>query len=130
MQETNEVHNQTQFSAEEPFFEQPIPLPQVDRPVKTTVPFFKRRKTIILLILVATLTLLFVLYVVNQIVERNRRLGTAPEIVVASPTPTPVDTLVLEVEQLRTQWKQADPSQVELQPPAIDPTIRLDQRER
>lgn len=130
MKQTIEVHNQTQFSAEEPFFEQPVGLPQTQQVVKPVVPFFKRRKTIILIISAITLLLLFVLFVVNLIIERNRRLGQSPEVTVTAPTPTPEDSLVQHVEQLRLQWKEADPSQIELQPPAVDPTIRLDPLKR
>jgi hypothetical protein len=130
MRQSIEAHNQTQFSAEEPFFEQPVDLPQAEQVVKPKVPFFKRRKTIILIICAITLLLLFILFLVNLIVERNRRLGAAPDVVVATPTPAPIDSLVEQVEQLRMQWKAADPTQIELQPPAVDPTIRLDPAKR
>lgn len=120
------AHNQTQFSAEEPFFEQPVSLPQETRVVKPVVPFFKRRKTIIALIIVASVILLFTLFIISIIVERNRRLGIGPEVTTATPTPAVSNSLVQEVEQLRLEWKAADPSQLELQPPAVDMMLRLD----
>lgn len=121
-----ESTNQTQFSAEQPFFEQPIGLPQEERVVKPIVPFFKRRKTIILSITIVTVVLLFILFVINLIVERNRRLGIAPGISVATPSPIAANNLQLEVEQLKREWKAANPTQLELQPPALDYEIRLD----
>lgn len=122
--------NQTQFSAEQPFFEQPVPLPQEDHIVKPTVPFFRRRKTIILLITIATIVLLLILFIVNAIIERNKRLGTPPDVSVATPSPASNDPLVNEVLQLRDEWKAADPSQIELQPPAIDTELRLEPKPR
>jgi hypothetical protein len=121
-----ESTNQTQFSAEQPFFEQPIGLPQEERVVKPVVPFFKRRKTIILIITTITVILLLILFVINLIVERNRRLGKPSDVIIATPTPVTANNLQLEVEQLKQEWKAADPTQLELQPPAIDYAIRLD----
>lgn len=122
--------NQTQFSAEEPFFESPGSLPQEERVVAPKVPFFRRRKTIIFTILVATVLLLCILYFVNLIVERNRRLGEAPEVNITAPAAQADNQFVQDVEKLRAQLQSADPSQVELQPPALDLFIRLDQDER
>lgn len=122
--------NQTQFSAEEPFFEQPVGLPQEEVVVKPNVTFFRRRKTIILLILGATALLLFVLYVVNMIVERNKKLGEAPDITITAPTTNTDNQYLRDVEALRSELKAADPSQLELQPPAVDMQIRLDQEDR
>ncbi|MBP7876316.1 hypothetical protein KA012_04960 [Candidatus Woesebacteria bacterium] len=122
--------NQTQFSTEEPFFEQPGAVFQEAQEIKQVVPFFKRRKTIISLIIVVTLLLLFVLFVINLIVERNRRLGAPPVITTETPAPTTANTYAQEVEQLRLEWKAVDPSQSELQPPSVDPSIRLDQLQR
>lgn len=119
-------HNQTQFSAEEPFFEQPIALPQEERAVKPTVPFFKRRKTIIVLIACITVVLLIVLYVANLIIERNRRLGEPPDVTITPPAAEPDNQYLKEVEMLQAEWKEADPAQLELLPPAVDFTIRLD----
>ncbi len=123
-----DLQNQTQFLAEEPFFEQPIPLPTTAVAAKPFVPFFKRRKTIIFLILASTLVLLMIIFVVNLIVERNRKLGLPQQFSLATPSPSPQNTYVLEVEKLRTELKAADPTVLELQPPAVDPTIRLDEK--
>mgnify|MGYP000922341031 CR=1 FL=1 len=125
-----ESHNQTQFSAEEPFYEEPVALPQTERVIKPVVPFFKRRKTIIVLIVGATAVLLVALFVINMIIEQNRRLGDPADVTVAPPAPMTTNALVQEVEQLRTEWKAADPSKIELQLPAVDLSIRLDDRER
>lgn len=122
--------NQTQFSAEEPFFESPGSLPQEERVVAPKVPFFRRRKTVLFLILVVTLALMTILYAVNLIVERNRKLGEAPEVTITAPSTQADNQFVRDVEELKAQLKAADPSQVELQPPALDFTIRLDQPER
>lgn len=122
--------SQTQFSAEEPFFENPGSLPQEEKVVVPAVPFFRRRKTIIFIILVATVLLMCVLYVVNLIVERNRKLGEAPEVTITAPTTDTDNQYLRDVQALRAELKAADPSQVELQPPSLDFYIRLDQPER
>ncbi len=133
MQKTEEqliAHNQTQFSAEEPFYEEPVALPQTAQVIKPVVPFFKRRKTIIALIAGATALLLLALFIINMIIEQNRRLGDPADVSIAPPTPVTANVLVQEVEQLRTEWKAADPSKIELQLPAVDLSIRLDDSER
>ena len=105
-------------------------MPQTERVIKPVVPFFKRRKTIIVLIVGATAVLLVALFVINMIIEQNRRLGDPADVTVAPPAPMTTNALVQEVEQLRTEWKAADPSKIELQLPAVDLSIRLDDRER
>jgi hypothetical protein len=127
---TLEQTNQTQFSAEQPFFESPVGLPQDEVVAKPVVPFFKRRKTILSIIAITTVVLLVVLFGVNYIIERNRRLHTPPEVSIATPTPEPTNSLVEAVEQLRLELKQADPTQQQLQVPALDMTIRLDEKSR
>lgn len=124
------THNQTQFSTEQPFFEQPVVPPTEERLVKPKVPFFKRRKTIVAAIILTTAMTLLLLFALNAYIEYRKRLGIGPAVIVPTPTPEAANQYVLEVEQLQKEWKAADPNQSELQPPAVDMSLRLDSTRR
>lgn len=124
------IGNQTQFSTEEPFFEDPNVIPEEPKAYKPPVPFFKRRKTIIGLTLVLVVLGLGLLFGYAYYVEWLRRIQEPP--IVLEPTRPPVTFTELsqEAEALRLQLKTADPEERELIFPPIDMSLRMEEARR
>ena len=121
-------HNQTQFSAEEPFFEQPVALPQSEVVIREKVPFWRRRKTVIFLIITGTALLLLILFGMSVYIENRRRIhGEVPVEITPPPAPS-VNEYTKDVDNLRIELKAADPAEPPLQVPNVDYEIRLDER--
>lgn len=122
--------NQTQFSAEEPFFENPGQVPVGEVVVKERVPLLKRRKSMIALLSVVAVSSLLLLYGYAQYVTWQRRLGTPEEIMVPTPAPLAPSELSAQAQSLRAELKLADPVKQELLFPQIDLSLRLEERPR
>ncbi len=124
------IGNQTQFSTEEPFFENPSAIPEEPKEYKPPVPFFRRRKTIVGLTIGLILLGLGALLGYSEYVAWLRRIQESP--VIAEPTRPPITytELAQEAEVLRQQLKSADPEERELIFPPIDMQLRMEEVKR
>lgn len=124
------LDNQTQFSTEEPFLEDPNRIPDEPKAYVPPVPFLKRRKTIIGITLVLVVIGLSILFGYARYVEWLRRIQEPP--IVAEPARAPVTftELAQEAEALNRELELADPEERSLVFPTIDAGIRMEARPR
>lgn len=123
-----ELENQTQFTVEEPFMEDPLAPPVSNEAPKPKVPFLKRRKTIVGLLVLTLVISLGLLFGYAQYVAWQRRLSEPPVPVVPTAAPLQRSSLYEEAQALKGQLKLADPVKQELLFPQIDPELRLEEK--
>lgn len=126
----DDIGDQTRFSTEEPFLEDPNLIPAEPKAYVPPVPFLKRRKTIVGIILLLIVLGLGTLFGYAKYVEWLRRIQEPP--VVAGPTlPSVTFTeLAQEAEALSRELTLADPEERALVFPTIDAGIRMEARPR
>lgn len=122
--------DQTQFSTEEPFLENPNAIPEEPKEYKPPVPFFKRRKTIIGLTFLLFLLGLGILYGYTLYVEWQRRIQLPPDVVEPSRPPLTFTELSQEAEALQRELRMADPVERIIILPPLDAGIRMEARPR
>lgn len=129
MKQSN-LENQTQFSVEEPFFEEPELIPGQKGMEKPHVPLLKRRKTILAILILTICASLGILFGYAQYVEWQKKLREPVPVVVPTPMQMTPSELSSEVQSLRLELKQADPVRQELLFPQIDLFLRMEEKPR
>lgn len=127
-------NSQTQFSLEEPLFEQMgqlPPEPETEEVVKAKIPWYKQKKLLALIITISTIVILLLLFVINQFVLQGRLPGIS-EIIdreeeVVDRTSHPIMQRIIAADR---ELQAADPTKRELGYPTLDYTLHLDQPSR
>ncbi len=120
--------DQTQFSLEEPMYENLASLPAEPKPVDTTpkVPLFKQKKFIIGAIAGTIVLVVLILVVINTIIANSRKL--TPEEITPLPTASPAFSHPIEqkINFVRQELDTFEDDQSTLVNPAVDYTITID----
>lgn len=131
MNSRNEFGSQTEFALEEPLFSPSgtaAPEKEVEQLVK--IPWWKKKPLVIAAIVSISLSVIVLLLIINMIIVASRRPGE-PVIGDATPLPvTPTEPLVKRIEEIELQLKSANPNQPQFAFPAVDFSIRIDEKSR
>lgn len=120
--------NQTQFSFEEPIFEDTAVYAE-EKPVEDAAPKPKKSKKIVVIAIVGGIVLILGLLILIIVSMRNgveEIVETEPEVIV----PQELSPLQKRIEDARELLELADPSKQDLAFPPVNMEIRLDQKER
>lgn len=129
MYSRDEFGNQTEFALEEPLFSPggtPAPQEEVEKPVSE--PWWKKKHLVIAVIVGVTLLVIFLLVIINMIITAGKRpqVPDAPE-----PSATPIGVgspLLNRIDDIDARLKSADPNQPQFAFPAVDMSIRIDEK--
>lgn len=130
---SNRTYDQTQFSLEEPLFENVAalpPEPEKPKEEKPKIPWYKQRKLVILAIVGVSILVLLILYIISMMIAASRApVVSEPEEVI------PVEQrsesqLLRRIEITKDELNEADPNQQQLVFPAVDMDVRLDPERR
>lgn len=126
-------HDQTQFSLEEPLFEQmgQMPVEEVVEEIKPKVPWYKRKKLVALVIGGTSLVALLLLFVVAQVIFQGR----LPQLIEPDPVEEEVvdrtnHPLMKRIMAAERELREADPTKRELGYPTLNYELTLDERRR
>lgn len=127
-------NDQTRFSLEEPLFEQMGQIPADPEPeleAKPVVPWYKRKKILMLIIIGVTFFILLILFVVAQLIRQGRlQTLVEPEESTEITQEQLSDPLLVRILAAEEELKAADPTKRELGYPTMDYQITLDQIRR
>lgn len=131
MNQHSEFGNQTEFALEEPLFSPAgTAAPEKEVVKKVSVVWWKKKPLVIGLIAGVTLFVIVLLLFINMLIEASKR-PQVPEPIEASATPAPAtEPLVTRIESIETNLKSADPNQPQFAFPAVDLSIRIDEKPR
>lgn len=127
------MYDQTQFSLEEPLFENVAPLPpEPEKPKEYTpkIPWYKQRKLVILAIVGVSILVLLILYLISIIVAASRAPVVSKPEEVLPVEQRPESQLLQRIKITRDELNEADPNQQQLVFPAVDMDLRLDPQQR
>ena len=119
--------DQTQFSLEEPMYENMASLPpEPPKEEKPKIPWHKQRKFIVGAIIGTIVLVVLILVLINTIIANSRRL--TPEEIQPLPTASPGFSHPIEqkIEFVRTELDPFEEDQSTLVNPAVDYTISID----
>lgn len=120
--------DQTDFMIQTPFSDEQDQywIEEGQSRIKIEKPFFKTRKGII--VIVFSFVFLLILFIGLIILFSSRSEDVRPQ-PIAEPTPIPVEELSplqLQIQRLREQLKEADPTKRDTPFPQVDLDIRID----
>jgi len=126
-------HEQTQFSLEEPLFEQmgQMPPEEVVEETKPKLPWYKQKKLVAFMIIGTSVVVLLVLFVVAQVIFQGR----LPQLIDLDPVEEAVvdrsnHPLMRRILAAERELREADPTKRELGYPTLNYELRLDEQRR